>query len=160
MPSLTPADLDFAGTAPNRIVVERTVAAPAARIWEALVDTAGWTTWFPTMTSATSTSDPDHGLGSTRSVKVGGLVADERFIGWEPERLWAFTIVRTNLPMAKRFTEQVELIPDGDRTAVRYTGAFEPTVFTRWFTRIVEGQIRTAWTNGLDGLADHVERAG
>lgn len=159
MPTLSPAGPDFFASAPNRIVVERTVAAPAARIWDAITDTPGWTTWYPTMTSAAVTSDPGHGVGSTRSVKVGRLEADERFIVWEPERRWAFTIVKTNVPLAKRFAEQLELIPDGDVTTVRYTGAFEPHLIVRLFTRIVEGQIRTAWTAGLDGLADHLGRS-
>lgn len=160
MPSLSPAGLDFADVAPNRIVLERTVLAPPGRIWDVITDTAGWTAWFPTMTSAVSTSDPDHGVGSTRSVKVGSLAADEQFIGWEPERLWAFTIMKTNIPMAKRFTEQVELIPDGDQTTVRYTGAFEPLLITRPLTSVIERQVRTAWTNGLDGLADHLMQDG
>ena len=156
MPTLTPEDRHFVNNAPKRISVERRVAATPARIWELLADTPGWTSWFPTMTSAVSTSDPSHGVGSTRKVHVGRLVADEQFIAWEPERLWAFTIVKTNIPMAKRFTEQVELIPDGDETVVRYTGAFEPLVLTRPIARIVAGQVETAWSNGLDGMADRL----
>jgi uncharacterized protein YndB with AHSA1/START domain len=160
MPTLIPEDRHFVNNAPNRIVVERRVKAPPARIWELLTDTPGWTKWFPTMTSALSTSDPADGIGSSRRVHVGRLEADEQFIAWEPGQLWAFTIVKTNIPMAKRFTEQVELIPEGDDTIVRYTGAFEPLAVTRPIARIVEGQVKTAWANGLDGMADHLAMNG
>lgn len=156
MPTLEPVDPTFATRAPNTVVVEQVVAAPVARVWATVIDNPGWTLWFPTMTSSVDTSEPAHGVGSTRTVKVGGLRAEERFVAWEPERLWAFTITKTNLPMAKKFLEQLELTADGDATIVRYTGAFEPMLLTRLVAGLIERQIRTAWTNGLAGLADHI----
>ena len=182
MPTLTPVDLDFAATAPRSVVVEQPIASEPGPIWAALVDNPGWTEWYPKMTSSVSTSDPAHGVGSTRTVEVAGLRADERFVAWEPERLWAFTIVKTNLPLAKSFLEQVELLPGIDHvrvavqpipvqvgdleqvellpgdgvTNVRYTGSFKPLLLTRPIASLIERQIRTGWTAGLAGLADHV----
>ncbi len=156
MPTLTPVDTNFAATAPHTVVVEQVIAAAPGPIWAALTDNPGWTTWFPGMKRCVNTSDPAHGVGSTRSVTVGALKADETFVAWEPETLWAFAIVKTNLPMAKRFLEQVELIPGDGATTVRYTGAFEPTLLTRPIARMVEKQVRTGWTGGLAGLAAHV----
>lgn len=157
MPTLAPASLDFASSAPNRVIVEQTIAATAADVWAVIIDNPGWTQWFPAMSSCVNTSDEAHGVGSTRTVKVGGLKADERFIGWEPEQLWAFTIEKTNLPMAKRFSEQVELIAGDGSTTVRYTGAFEPFTIMRPVASLIEKNIRAAWTAGLAGLAAHVE---
>lgn len=131
MPTLTPVDMSFADSAPRKVVVEQVIASPPGPIWAALIDNPGWTTWYPGMKSCVSTSDPAGGVGSTRTVQVGGLKADEQFVAWEPEALWAFTITKTNMPMATRFLEQVELIPDGSSTTVRYTGSFEPTLITR-----------------------------
>ena len=156
MPTLTPVDLDFAATAPRSVVVEQPIASEPGPIWAALVDNPGWTEWYPKMTSSVSTSDPAHGVGSTRTVEVAGLRADERFVAWEPERLWAFTIVKTNLPLAKSFLEQVELLPGDGVTNVRYTGSFKPLLLTRPIASLIERQIRTGWTAGLAGLADHV----
>lgn len=153
MPRLEPADLDFATSAPRSVTVEQTIAAPVARVWEVVTDNPGWVDWYPTMTEAVDTSDPTTGVGSTRRVKVGGLVAEERFIAWEPEQLWAFTIEKTNLPTAKRFLEQLEFEADGDTTTVRYTGAYEPLWFTKPIAGFVDKQLRTAWTAGLAGLA-------
>lgn len=156
MPTLAPVDASFATTAPRTVVVEQVIASAPGPIWAALVDNPSWTAWFPGMKRCDDTSDPTHGVGSTRSVTVGGLKADETFVAWEPEKLWAFTIVKTNLPMAKRFLEQVELIPGDGVTTLRYTGAFEPTWLTRPIAKLVEKQLRTAWTGGLAGLAAHV----
>lgn len=156
MPTLAPVDLSFANAAPRRVTVDQVVNAPVAKVWDVVTNNPGWVNWFPTMSSSENTSDPTHGIGSTRTVKVGGLRAEERFVGWEPERLWAFTIEKTNLPMAKRFLEQLEFTPDGDQTKVRYTGAYEPHLLTRLVAGVVDKQLRTAWTNGLAGLAAHV----
>lgn len=158
MPSLQPVDASYIATAPRTVVVEQTVAAPPARVWEVVIGNPGWVQWYPTMSSSVTTSDSPTGVGSTRTVKVGGLRAEERFVAWEPEKLWAFTILRTNLPMAKRFLEQLELTAEGDRTKVRYTGAYEPHMLARPFAGAVDKQIRTAWTNGLAGLASYVNR--
>jgi len=159
MPTLSPVDTSFLTTASRTVTVEQVIASPPAPIWATLVDNPGWTMWYPGMKRCESTSDPAHGVGSTRTVEVGGLKADEKFVAWEPEKLWAFTITKTNLPMAKRFLEQVELIPGDGVTTVRYTGAFEPMRITQPFVRLIDKQIRTAWTNGLAGLAAHVTSA-
>ena len=156
MPTLAPVDTSFVSTAPRTVTVDQLVAAPVARVWAVVIDNPGWINWFPTMTSSEDTSDPIHGVGSTRTVKVGGLRAEERFVAWEPEQLWAFTIEKTNLPMAKRFLEQLEFTPDGDQTKVRYTGAYEPHLLTRPIAGLIDKQIRSGWTNGLAGLAAHV----
>ncbi len=73
MPTLIPVDTSFAATAPRTIVVDQMIASPPGPIWEVIVDNPGWTTWYPGMKTCTSTSDPAHGVGSTRTVEVGGV---------------------------------------------------------------------------------------
>ena len=153
MPSLEPVDTTFTSTAPRTVTVDQVVNAPVADVWACVTDNPGWVDWFPSMTSSENTSNPTHGVGSTRTVKVGGLRAEERFVAWEPEQLWAFTIEKTNLPMAKRFLEQLELTADGDLTNVRYTGAYEPHLLVRPIASVIDKQIRSSWTDGLAGLA-------
>jgi hypothetical protein len=105
------------------------------------------------MSFCTTTSQVPTGVGSTRTVKVGPLVADEQFIVWEPETAWAFCVSRTNLPIAKRMLEQVELVPNNsNETLVRYTGAFEPHPLSRLTFGLTKRQVRTMWTAGLAGL--------
>lgn len=156
MPNLNLVDTSFANSAPRKVVVEQRIDTSTGPIWAALVDHPGWTQWYPGMKKCRGTSDPASGVGSTRTVSVGGLVADEEFVAWEPETLWAFSIVKTNLPMAKRFLEQLELIPGEGSTLVRYTGAFEPVFITRPIASLIEKQVSAGWTEGLGGLATYV----
>jgi hypothetical protein len=132
MPTLSVVDPSFARTAPQTVVLERQIPASPAELWRVLSDNSSWMSWFPGMSFCTTTSEPMTGLGSTRTVKVGPLVADEHFILWEPESAWGFAVIRTNIPVAKRMLEQVELFANqSNGTLVRYTGAFEPHPLTR-----------------------------
>jgi hypothetical protein len=100
-----------------------------------------------------TTSPTPTGVGSTRTVKVGSLVADEQFILWEPESAWGFAVTRTNLPVARKMLEQVELLAkESNQTLVRYTGAFEPHPLNRIAFGLTKRQVRAAWIAGLAGL--------
>lgn len=153
MPSLDVVEPEFATTAPRRVVVERTIDATPSDLWSIIVDNEGWTAWFPGMKRCTTTSAMATGVGATRTVKVGGLEAEERFIAWDAPRVWAFCVTRTNIPLASKMLEQIELEPTEGGTLVRYTGAFEPHALTRFVFGLVEKNVRSAWTGGLDGLA-------
>jgi hypothetical protein len=108
------------------------------------------------MSFCTTTSTLQTGVGATRTVKVGPLVADEHFILWEPESSLGFCVTRTNLPIAKRMLEQVELVADqAQGTLVRYTGAFDPHPLSRLTFGLTKRQVRAAWTAGLAGLEKH-----
>lgn len=161
MPILEPVDADYADHAPHVVHAETTVRAPAAAVWQVLVDNSTWTEWFPAMRSCETTSKQLRGVGSTRRVKVVNLVADERIVLWEPEVAWGFTVTRTNIPMARRMLERVDLTDaaggDGPATDVVYTGAFAPHLLTRLTMRLVARQAARTWQRGLDGLARHVE---
>ena len=155
MPDLELVEPDFVNTAKKVVRVERIIDASAATLWSIVTDTPTWSEWFPTMTRAESVS-PRATLGSTRTVKVGALVAEERIIvSDEPER-WAFTVTRTNLPIAQRLLEQLEFedVPtDRARTRVLYTGAIDPPWFVAPAFGILRKNIATTWRHGLDGLA-------
>ena len=160
MPNLKPVDSAFAQSAHHVVTVERTIAAPPDRIWAVIDDVGSWTEWYPGMSRCEPTSDPENGLGSTRRIKIGALVADERIIVHDPPNAWAFTVLKTNLPLANRMLEGLALSGDagGDATTVTYTGAFEPHLLTRLTFSLVRRSVRSAWTRGLDGLAQQVER--
>lgn len=124
---LAPADLDFFADPPWRFDVTGVLDAPPAAVWAAFTDNAGWTRWFKGCKECLSTSDPAEGVGSTRFISVNGLQVDERFIGWEPEKLWAFTVVDISPKFARRMAERAQFseLPDG-RTQVDYRIAVEP----------------------------------
>ncbi len=156
MPDLEAVDLDFVPAARHRIRVERIINAPRPLLWDIITETATWTEWFPTMSRCDAVSQRAT-LGSSRTVKVGPLVAEETVIVADSPSRWGFCITHTNLPIARRMVELLELddVSDGDRTRTRvnYTGAIDPPWFGRPTFRITRRQVATTWRHGLDGLA-------
>ncbi len=153
MPSLEAVEPDFANTASRTVVVERTIDATPSDLWSIIADNVGWPAWFPGMKRCDTTSAMATGVGATRTVKVGALEAEERFVAWDAPRVWAFCVTRTNIPIASKMYEQLELEPADGGTLVRYTGAFEPHRLNRLVFGLIEKNVRGAWTKGLDGLA-------
>ena len=99
MVNCEPVGLDYFASSPVRIVSEVTVKASAAQAFAALEAAAAWPKWAPAITNVEWTSPRPFGLGTTRTVSmVGGMVAEESFIGWEQDRLMAFYFTRANMP--------------------------------------------------------------
>ena len=162
MPVLEPVGAEFVDRAKTVVTTEVEVDVAAADLWAVLVDCSTWCAWFPDMKSCEPTSGDGRGLGSTRRVHVGALVAEETFVVWEEARAWAFSVTRTNLPLARHMFERVDLedvgTPDAPRTRLRYTGAFTPHWLTRPLFGFVLAQIREAWTLGLTALGCYAQR--
>ncbi len=121
-------DLAYFDTAPVRIASEVTIAASAADVFACLEDAAAWPKWAPAITHVEWTSPRPFGLGTTRTVSmVGGMVGEEEFIAWEPNRRMAFYFTRANMP-AGAFAEDYVVRELGDgRVRVRWTMAMTPT---------------------------------
>lgn len=157
---LDPVDLEFLDSAPQLVKVERIIDASPTAIWDAVVDTARWCEWFPTMSRAESIS-PLATEGTTRTIKVGPLVAEERVVVADRPSRWGFTATRTNMPVAKKLLELIELedvtADTSPRTLVRYTGAFQPLWFNRPLFSVVKRNVARTWRHGLDGLAVYVD---
>jgi len=164
MPKLTPVDTNFAAVAPVNIVVSKTIAADVADVWAVVTHNPTWTEWFPQMKSCETTSDPGFGVGATRTVKVGGLRADEVFVAWDENVRWAFTIVGTNLPLATKMLEQIEFSSspsDGSpSTTVTYTGSIAPHWLARPILPIAKWNLKRSWATGFDNLAAMLESKG
>jgi len=163
VPELEAVGVEFVDRAAHIVKVERIIDATRTEIWNVITETSTWTSWFPTMTRAESVSQRAT-LGSTRTVKVGPLVADEQIVAADEPARWGFTVVRTNLPIATHMLELLDLedvgSPDRPRTRVIYTGAFTPKWFNRPFFAMTKRSVATTWRHGLDGLAAHVGGSG
>jgi uncharacterized protein YndB with AHSA1/START domain len=153
MTALTRKPLSFADDAPWRFDFEGQINATPADVWAAFVDNESWTTWFKRCRECRATSTPFGGVGSTRHISVNGLTVDEEFIGWEPERLWAFTAVQMRMSFAKAMVEraQFEPLPD-DRTKVSYRMAIEPHGWAKPIRRIVQSQAARTFEASFAGL--------
>ncbi|MTV27457.1 SRPBCC family protein [Nitriliruptoraceae bacterium ZYF776] len=159
MPTCRPETSAFVATAPLRAHASRQVPAAPDEVFAVLADAPGWSRWFPGLSSATWTSPAPHGVGSTRTVRVGPARVDERFVVWEPGARFGFTFTGSNLPVARAGVELVELVDIGDgRTRVSYTMAVEPFGVPRPLGRLATPVLAATIARGLAGLERHLTR--
>lgn len=90
-------------------------------LWKALVDSAAWTEWLDGLTSTEWTSAPvPHGIGTTRTVRVGDHQINETFFGWEEERRMAFYFNQSSLPI-KAGAENYRIIETKEGCELQWT---------------------------------------
>lgn len=150
---VTPA---FYSSAPIRFSATRPIAATPDEVFAALADTPSWPKWFPALTGAQWTSGAPFGVGSTRTVEVGPVKIEEKFIAWEPGSRWGFTFLKTTLPFVRAGAELVELVKDGERTKVTYTMFLDPLPGLGVVTRVLRRGVEKGLSDGLRGLERHL----
>jgi hypothetical protein len=126
MPKLEPIDETFFETARLKYVQSWDINEPAADVWRQLVENP--LHWCKTL-KINWTSVPPFGVGTTRRVKVLGLlVSNEYYFVWDEGRRNAFYFTDANLPLFKRFGEDYVVEPTGENSC-RFTWklAGEPT---------------------------------
>ena len=158
---LSPEDVSFVERAP--VVVRAEVTAPAApeAVWPAFADAPAWVEWFTGMDDARWTSAPPYATGSTRSVRVMGLEADETILAFDPGKRFAFRVDAANLPVLTALVEEVTLEPAGaGRTRVVYRQALALRPWLRWLAPLLRRQMQAGLQRGLDGLAPWVAKRG
>lgn len=153
---LRPEDLSFVERASVVVRAETTVAGSPEEVWPALADADAWPTWFSGMKDAHYTSPAPYGVGSTRSVRVGPLSADETILAFEPAQRFAFRVDSANLPILRALVEIVTLERAGAGTRVVYRQAFDFAPWLRLFVPLLRGQMARGLQRGLDGLAPWV----
>jgi Polyketide cyclase / dehydrase and lipid transport len=157
MRNLTASDPTFLDEARHRVEVRHVVDAPSSDVWACLADHANWNDWYPEMTDCSS-AEPGR-LGAERSITLGPLRAVERWVIWEPPERLGFTVVHTNLPLAKRVIEVLTITPDTSddtRTVIDYTGCFQPTLLARLVAGRTKRQMSTSWSVAFSSLSDHL----
>lgn len=157
MPGCRPETVGFTSTAPLRTSVSHEYDATPDEVFAVLADTDSWPRWFPGLRAARWTSQPPHGLRSTRQVELGPLVVDEEFIVWEPGRRFGFTFTHANLPGTRAGVELVELVPTSTGgTRLAYTFAVEAVGVPRPVGALLGPAVATLIRQGLRGLADEL----
>lgn len=126
-------DLDGLEAAPVRVRVESVFKASPEAVFARLEDAAAWPKFAPAITGVTWTSPQPFAVGTTRTVEmVGGMVAEEVFLAWEPGRRMSFTFTRSNIP-AESFGEDWQISPHGDGGArVVWTMGITPKGYSRF----------------------------
>lgn len=112
MGKLEPQTLSFADEAPYKVDASLACPTPASAVFEVLKDNGGGAEWLGSfVTKVEPTSNPEHGIGSTREVTfywgLGKL--RERFIGWDEPNLWSFTAVGWRPKVFTRFVERIRI---------------------------------------------------
>ncbi|MFD7441611.1 SRPBCC family protein [Streptomyces sp. NPDC059909] len=121
---LRPVELDFAESAPLRLVFVAEVRSGPAAVYRALAeDVEGWPAWFTAVTSARPTAG-----GAGREVRLrGGTRFQETIMSAEPGERYAYRVDETNAPGIQAMLEEWRLTPTGSGTRVRWTMAVDGT---------------------------------
>ena len=155
MPRLTKADVGFPDVARTRASVVVNLTSTPQQIWELLTDPPSWPRWFAGVTSCEATSEPAKGLHATRTIVVNRIRAEEQIIAWQPHQLWAFAVVQTNIPIARRWVERVQIEPTAQGSTVTYATGIELYGWTRFLGPMIGREISKSWRGGLHGIDRH-----
>ncbi len=159
---LRPEGLDFLETAPVILRYAAQVEAPTPVVFEAIsADPATWTTWFPGLQSGRYFSDPPHGVGSRREVKVSRVgTYRETMLAWDEGTRWCYRVDETSLPIARALIEDWVVEPAGDHTVVRWTFAIDPTTVFRVALLAGKPVIGRTFTQAMNNLGTQLTSKG
>jgi hypothetical protein len=125
-----PVDESFFETAPVRLVETFEVDRPAAAVWSELTALHPLS-WCRIIGKGISwTSNPPHGVGTTRTVSAlkGANKFREHFFIWEEGKRMSFYVLEASAPMVKRFAEDYVVEPTSDTScSFTWTIAYEPS---------------------------------
>ncbi|MGW2861187.1 SRPBCC family protein [Streptomyces sp. NPDC001205] len=130
---LRPVELDFAGSAPTRLVFTARLAAGPAAVYRALADeVSDMPAWFSSIAAARPL---DGGAG--REIRLrGGVFFRETIMATDPGERYAYRVDETNAPGVTALLEDWRLAPDGSGTRVRWTMATEGPALFRLLARV------------------------
>lgn len=146
---LRPVELDFAETAPLRLVFAAGVSAAPDAVYRALAeDVADWPSWFTAVTMARAT---DGG----REVRLkGGTRFLETVLAAEPAARYVYRVDETNTPGLRALLEEWRLTATDSGTRVQWTFAADgpaPLLAGIRFGRSGLGRAFRDATRKLDG---------
>jgi hypothetical protein len=152
-------DRSFVDRARRVYVFEAPVAAAVDRVFAAIsADPSTWT-WFPRLRDGRYESEPPHGVGAIRSVRMGGTVYRETILAWDEPRLWVYRVDESSIPLAHALVEEWAISARRDGTStVRWTFAIDPKFLFLLglpFAKLVMGRLfRKAMANLSAQLED------
>jgi carbon monoxide dehydrogenase subunit G len=127
-----PVGLDFIESAPLRFVNEVEINASPEEVFKVLADAESWPRFLKDAIKAEWTSPEPHGVGSTRTLILKGMTAQEHFIAWEPGKRFTFFVPEITAPLARAICEDYRLEPAGrGKTRFTYVVACEPGLLLR-----------------------------
>ncbi len=128
---LRPVELEFARTAPHRFEYREPLSAPVDAVFAAISAHPSTWTWFPDVTDGAYEGDDPAGVGTRRSVRVGGVRYRETILAWDEPRRWSYRVDETSAPIFAALLEDWVMEPAArDTTTLVWTFAFDPLAET------------------------------
>lgn len=154
---LTPVHLDFADSAPLRLVFTAEVRASPGAVYRALAeDVEEWPAWFTAVASARPT-----GQGTGREVRLrGGTRFQETIMSAEPGQRYAYRIDETNAPGVRAMLEDWRLAPTPSGTRVQWTMAVAGNAPVRLVLRLARPGVARAFRDAVRKLDRRLAAAG
>lgn len=110
---------------------------PAKQLWASLLDGPAWGEWLDGL-EVEWTSPKPFGEGTTRTVKLGNMVIEEYFFGWEEGKRMSFRFARSTLPI-RALIEDYHVIENPDNPnacrlewGVRVSAMFPLNFLVKW----------------------------
>jgi hypothetical protein len=126
----------------QRIEHRATTTADPATVYALLREGATWPEWAPidSFELERPGADEPEGVGAIRLLRGGHVVGHDEIVELVPERRFVYAHT-SNLPV-RDYRGEVDLLPAGDGTEIRWVSSFAPKVpGTGWLLR-----------RGLDGF--------
>jgi uncharacterized protein YndB with AHSA1/START domain len=156
MQQLRAVGVDFFETAPHRMMFTEPVNAARERVWDAIsADPSTWS-WFDGVHDASYGSEPPHGVGSLRAIKMGDDVYRETILAWERPHRWAYRVDETTAPMFVALAEDWRVRTAGTGSEVEWTFAFEPTAEGEAMVPVLPEILTGVFRNAMQGLDAHL----
>lgn len=129
-------------------------------VWAVIADNDSWPEWFEGCSAVASSHNPWTAAGQSRTINVAPYKIREVAVAVDAPNLWAMQFSKTNLPMAKRALEMLELADtsrQGEaRTEIRWTGAFDLPGYLRPASSMFQDRLVAKWGQSLENLLDAV----
>jgi Polyketide cyclase / dehydrase and lipid transport len=118
-------DEDLLETTKARAIGEREMAVSAEQLFDTLKDGPPWAKWTGVIREVTWTSPKPFGIGTTRTVTIGGGIKfDEVFWAWEPNRRMGFSVTAASIGWLSGLSEVYEIAPlSAERCKLRWVVA-------------------------------------
>ncbi|MFJ4468442.1 SRPBCC family protein [Streptomyces sp. NPDC089424] len=146
---LRPVEVDFARSAPVRLVFARRITASPESVFRALAeDVTDWPRWFSAVTLARPTED---GAGREVRLRGGTRFAETVLVAKAPE-VYAYRVDETNAPGVRALVEEWRLTPAGTGTRVQWTFAADGPVAFRGVLRLARPGLARAFRDAVTAL--------
>ncbi|WP_327685468.1 SRPBCC family protein [Streptomyces sp. NBC_00467] len=153
---LHPVELDFAESAPVRLVFTGDISASPEAVYRALAeDVTDWPAWFDAVSSAVPTRD-----GAGRDVKLkGGIFFSETVMATDPHERYAYRVDTTNAPGLRALLEEWAITPTAQGSRVRWTFAVDGPAPVRALLRLSRAGLGTSFRRAIRRLDRRLARS-